>query len=321
MSVVLQSCANAASQRNFARSVQREVKFADVPQFAEFVDVLSSIYPDGAAPMWGVTPGRTGQKIAAFQRMNPGDVVLFSAHRQIFANAIVTFTARSREIADYVWDEESPNVSFELLYFLERVDASRTIAAADLNRAVGYDENYNIRPFTVLNATQSENVLTAFPFLTRPTLITAEKYRAAVDALETARSLDRKVEALARIEQSYLRQLLFREHATARCAMCGEEYPVDLLVAGHIKRRSTCSDEERKDAHNIVMPICKLGCDELYERGYISVDETGQVVSSTRADTKSLVERLMSLRGRVCRSFRESTRGYFSWHYENALRQ
>jgi predicted restriction endonuclease len=266
-----------------------------------------------------VTLGKTGQKVAAFQRMKAGDVVLFSANRQIFASAVVTFTARSREIADYVWGQESPGVSFELLYFLEDVDTSRTIAATDLNRVVPYDANYNIQGFSVLNTTQSENVLTAFPFLTRPTLITAEKYRAAVDALQTVRSLDRKVEALARIEQSYLRQLLFREHITARCAMCGEEYPVDLLVAGHIKRRSACSDEERKDAHHVVMPICKLGCDELFERGYISVDGTGQVVSSTSADTQSLAERLMSLRGRVCRSFRESTRGYFSWHFENAF--
>jgi hypothetical protein len=315
MNVVLQPCANAASQRNFSRSVKREVKFAAVPQFAKIADVLSLICANGAAHMWGVTPGH----VAAFQRMKAGDVVLFSARRQIFANAIVTFTTRSREIADYVWGEESPGVSFELLYFLERVDESRTIAATDLNRAVPYDENYNIRGFTVLNATQSENVLTAFPFLTRPALVTPEKYRAAVDALETAHSLDRKVEALARVEQGYLRQLLFQEQVTARCAMCGEEYPVDLLVAGHIKRRSACSDEERKDAHHVVMPVCKLGCDELFERGYISVDGTGRVVSSTRAGTKILAEHLASLRGRVCQCFREPTRRYFSWHFENAF--
>src|SRR2546430_13498927 len=44
----------------------------------------------------------------------------------LFRSAVVTFTARSREIADYVWGQESPGVSFELLYFLEDVDTSRT---------------------------------------------------------------------------------------------------------------------------------------------------------------------------------------------------
>jgi hypothetical protein len=53
MSVVLQPCANAAAERNFARSVQQEVKFVGVLQFAEVADVLSPLYANGAAPMWG----------------------------------------------------------------------------------------------------------------------------------------------------------------------------------------------------------------------------------------------------------------------------
>ncbi len=108
---------------------------------------------------------------------------------------------------------------------------------------------------------------------------------------------DRKVESLARVEQGYLRQLLFGDRDVARCAICGNEYPIDLLVAGHIKRRSACSIRERKDARHVVMPVCKLGCDELFERGYVSVDDNGRVASSTRAVTKRLAERLRLLEG------------------------
>ncbi len=132
---------------------------------------------------------------------------------------------------------------------------------------IGQDsENYIIQAFTVLNATQSKNVLNAFPVLSPPSRITVEEYQAALEGLQGVDSLDREVRALSRVEQAYLRQLLFPE-PTGRCAICGKELPTDLLVAGHIKKRSACSPEEKRDAKNIVMPVCRLGCDELFERG------------------------------------------------------
>ena len=46
------------------------------------------------------------------------------------------------------------------------------------------------------------------------------------------------------------------------------------MVAAHIKPRSKCSTQERKNP-NVVMPVCKVGCDDFFEKGYLIVDQSG----------------------------------------------
>ncbi len=50
-----------------------------------------------------------------------------------------------------------------------------------------------------------------------------------------------------RNEQSALRRHLLRGRMVAPCSLCQAELPARLLVAGHIKPRAFCSEEERKD--------------------------------------------------------------------------
>ena len=52
------------------------------------------------------------------------------------------------------------------------------------------------------------------------------------------------------------------------CAFAIETLPTNLLVAAHIKPRSKCSTSERKNP-NVVMPLCKIGCDDFFEKGYL----------------------------------------------------
>jgi len=92
--------------------------------------------------------------------------------------------------------------------------------------------------------------------------------------------LDHEHSVLGRREQIYLRKFLFGNHDVRVCAMCGRSLPVKLLVAAHVKRRSDCSRRERLDAKNIVVALCVLGCDALYERGLISVAEGGRIMAS-----------------------------------------
>ncbi|MGW0804793.1 hypothetical protein [Nonomuraea sp. NPDC002799] len=132
--------------------------------------------------------------------------------------------------------------------------------------------------------------------------------------------LSRPVTAAQRREQSALRQLLFGAATIATCALCGETYPVRFLIAAHIKMRSLCSDEERRDLANIAMPACQFGCDALYEAGYISVDQYGDIISSTVEANGVLADRLASLAGRPCSSFSESSRRYFEWHLSTRFR-
>lgn len=76
--------------------------------------------------------------------------------------------------------------------------------------------------------------------------------------------LDGTAAVKVRKEQAALRSLLAGGRDLAACALCGQEYPMQFLVAAHVKKRSLCSDEERRDLRHVAMLACVFGCDALY---------------------------------------------------------
>lgn len=75
---------------------------------------------------------------------------------------------------------------------------------------------------------------------------------------------DADIESYRRKEQQILRKWLFDGKDVESCAICENEFSVSSLVTAHKKKRSKCSFNERIDP-NIVMALCKFGCDHLYE--------------------------------------------------------
>ena len=124
--------------------------------------------------------------------------------------------------------------------------------------------------------------------------------------------LDGRVVAKYRKEQGELRKVLVGDVAEAPCALCGRVFPVELLIAAHIKRRSRCDDDERNDLRNVAMLACSFGCDRLFELGYVSVAEDGTVVTADGGEV--LGPHLERLRGRVVEVFHPRSAGYFRWH-------
>jgi hypothetical protein len=132
--------------------------------------------------------------------------------------------------------------------------------------------------------------------------------------------LDVAVTAVARREQGELRRRLTSGAAQSACAICGEVFPVELLVAAHIKRRSLCTEVERRDLGNVAMLACKFGCYALFEAGYLAVDQDGTVLTTLVGDVSQVVvERLHGLRGRVCGAFTPASAPYFDWHRRNVF--
>ncbi|MEJ2855388.1 MULTISPECIES: HNH endonuclease [unclassified Saccharothrix] len=129
--------------------------------------------------------------------------------------------------------------------------------------------------------------------------------------------LDRTAVAKYRVEQGALRHVLIGDAAVGTCALCGRELPVDLLVAAHIKKRAECSDEERNDLRNVAMLACSLGCDRLFELGYVTVGADGTVVASPVEG--ALAEQLAQLAGRVAGAHHPGSAGYFAWHREHVF--
>lgn len=151
---------------------------------------------------------------------------------------------------------------------------------------------------------------------TYETISVAEYERLADDRyLDPDAPLDGRRLAKVRKEQQFLRTYLFRRKAVGTCGLCGRDFPVELLVAAHIKPRSRCTDSERRDYKNLVMPMCKLGCDDLYEHGYIAVDSHGTVtIRKASPLSAAVMQHLQLLQGRECKYWSSSTEPYFKWH-------
>jgi hypothetical protein len=130
--------------------------------------------------------------------------------------------------------------------------------------------------------------------------------------------LDGTVLTSVRREQRKLRAKLLGSAAAATCALCGCSVPIDCLRIAHIKRRSLCSEHERRDLAN-VMFACTLGCDHLFELGYIYVDSGGTIRPRGQASsTPKLAEAIARLDGRACAAYGPASATYFAAHQQLA---
>lgn len=125
-------------------------------------------------------------------------------------------------------------------------------------------------------------------------------------------------EALARREQAALRQHLLAGAAHGTCAVCGRELPSGLLVAAHIVSRHRLTDDERRDLNRVAMLACVLGCDALFEHGYIGVERTGTVRTLGDLEAPDLAAFAKDLSGRRCTAHSAATASGFAEHYSLA---
>jgi hypothetical protein len=134
--------------------------------------------------------------------------------------------------------------------------------------------------------------------------------------------LDGTAQVKIRKEQGLLRRLLVGDRASAECALCQQEFPLEFLVAAHIKRRSVCNDQERTDMPRVAMLACTFGCDSLYEAGYVTVDQDGIVraVSAGNGPQGRFRSHLEGLHGRHCTAHQPASEPYFAWHRNNIFR-
>ena len=124
---------------------------------------------------------------------------------------------------------------------------------------------------------------------------------------------DIKREVLVRREQQALRRRLFRNNDTGKCELCGHSFPVNLLIASHIKRRSKCSASELVDMGNIAA-MCAFGCDGLFERGYVTVANGRILCHPEFRGTGRLAALRKHLHGRPVGSLGVRAERYFAWH-------
>ena len=317
--IVLQPSADATARAHYADTISRPVVLSHISTFLSIpmVKHLEGLFPNGSAAMWGVTPGKNGVNIRKWEKVELGALVLFAANGRIFGSGVVAAKFHNKELAEHLWNFDANGMTWEYMYALDEV-RDLNIPYLDFNNSVGYAPNYVIQGFNVLDETKSEAFLNAFDLRAQRIEWPPDPEEVAI-AIREFEELDRRFQAVQRVEQSALREHLLQGRKSGECLLCGRTFHAHFLVAAHIKKRSECTDSQKRDLRNIGMLNCKFGCDELYERGYISVDGSGKVVKSTKL-TSPIEKKYMDSIVRASVHVLSAQKSYFAWHFQNQFK-
>lgn len=319
--IFLQPSNTNATLKNSDDPILKEIS---IDQYKDLMDrkdyeTLKRIYPDGIAKLRGITPGKNDSNVSKWKSIEPGDVVLFYRKGIYQISAVTTYTLRNQDLALEIWGIDNRQQTWEYMYFLAEVK-NINLAKEELNRLVGYSENNFPQGFIRISRCTEETRLKILDELD----LLSNVYYPEVDAeslenlkayLDNNEGLDKEILSKRRVEQGILRRVLFNQQPTFICCICQREYLTSFMVAAHIKKRSECNREERLDINNIVVPMCKFGCDDLYEHGYISVDK-GVVTIINDNVTRPMLEHMKEIKGNVCSYWKSETAQYFQWHLD-----
>jgi len=313
VAVILQPCANKDAREHYVDTIENTKSLSSISQFLSDKELneLKEIYPQGQVAIWGVTPSQSTK----WERIQAGDITLLAKEGAVFASAVTTYKIHSHALASQLWGFDNKGNTWEYIYFLSEVK-NQHIPYKELNKVIPYNENYVIQGFSLLDEEKSINVLKAFDLESETYFpdITDEELD---KEFQNEENLDTKSTTTGRKEQSRIRRLLFKNKPTGVCCICNKEYPVKFLWAAHIKKRAKCSLDEKKDTRHIAAPMCKFGCDELYEKGYIGVKGGSVIQIKDNELTDNLQSYINSIADNSCSSWNDNTKHYFDWHYKN----
>jgi hypothetical protein len=122
---------------------------------------------------------------------------------------------------------------------------------------------------------------------------------------------DREALVKIRVGQSYFRARLL-VYTPIKCKICGMDFE-PLLIASHIKKWSESSRHEKVDISNGFL-LCPQH-DKLFDKGYISISDEGQILVSSQLDQGT--RKLLALSDDIRIILSENNRYYLAWHREN----
>lgn len=291
--VVLQPASNKASRVNYDKTIRHGIKLSTLTGFLakEDDEVLRSDIneADGTVCLWGAKPGEDGRNIKRWSLIQPNDYLFFFMGSEIHIS-VITHKFRNGKLADKLWGRTKTangnEQTWELMLAVTRpVPASQDLTIKKFNSLVGRKSNANVQEFVVLPEKKSTSLIADQSLVDTPEIQISDKFIPPSENPKSAASieyldeLESKSTAVRRGEQAALRQYLLPTK-TGVCALCERAFPAQFLVAAHIKRRSECTEQEKRDLMNIAMLNCRFGCDELFGRGLISISKDGRIMVS-----------------------------------------
>lgn len=159
MAVAIQPAGNEFSRKHYQDTVENLV---DIEKYKELLgadlDDLFSISDAGRIALWGITPGSSGVNISKYQKLEPGDTVLFTRKGFVYSSGTITHLFHNKDLATSLWGEDSKGQTWEYMYSLDAIQ-SHEIPYQTLRDAIGSDEGDNFMGFRVLDGEKSDYAL------------------------------------------------------------------------------------------------------------------------------------------------------------------
>lgn len=130
-------------------------------RFASFLDSkemrhIRSLFPDGAAGVWGLTPKAEKRWL----KLKEGDIVLFAGKGKIISQGVVAHKTRNSALAVALWGQDSSGRTWELIYFVRNVRPV-DMSYETFNTVAGYSPLYIAQTMFFLPNDKAQAVLTA----------------------------------------------------------------------------------------------------------------------------------------------------------------
>ncbi len=323
MRVHVVPASDAYGREHYTDTIQLKVNKSKINEFVKDKKITDLLIEENYA-IWGVKKGKSNVNHTKWLRMNRGDICLFYRDKRFFSAGKVLCKFENYEFSKDLWggiprnSDIDPEETWEDMFLLDEIKRIN-IPLEMFNHLMGYKEGNIIQGYNNYEESISELIIDEFELYNWQT---SSHYDPSSSAEDNQQRIQNLLDNLTSTDttssggQSRKEQSLHREHhfgnkKNTKCSLCHRELPTNLLHAGHIKPRRDCSENERKDL-NVTMPICKLGCDDLFEKGYIYVDSSGFImINDTRDIPSELRKFLIIYDGKKCLHFNEKTKGYF----------
>ena len=288
----------------------------------ELADQLKAVFPDGTAPMWGITPGLDQKNVRRVEKLNPGDWIIFSGDKHLYFGGVIALLWRNAPLAERLWGTDDNGNTWEYMYALAETRGF-DVPFEEVRDTLVWKPKRIVQNVTILKESEVElleELLSLDPASAPKDPGDGDPANGSAGEVYSS-ELERSVLRTIRGEQATLKRRLLPGHA-GQCALCGRTLPRALLVAAHIKKRAMCNDEEKRDLANIAMLACTLGCDAVYEQGYVTVAPGGDILVSPLAaefhDVAAYIDG--QLAGRVVTWWTETRSPYFHWHRTHSFK-
>jgi len=314
-------CGDKTARENYANTVETLVSKETVSAFAKTLNPVSSLSDEHFA-CWGMTNGKGNVNLNKWEKMQRGDVCLMYRDKAFFSAGKIITKFKNKDLAEHLWEKKSDGESWENIFLIDEVKKINIPIESFIN-LMGYKKKFAVQGCMTYEEDISELILEELdlidwdsPFYTTDCATEEEKKRKIQEALQALDQTDSKSHtSKRRVEQQLLREFHMGERETT-CSLCHSTLPNALMVAGHIWERHKIKDDETRKDPDVVMPVCKLGCDELFEKGFIVVDEDGSIVSDKKyIDTEPLRRFAQRYDGKKCLHFNEKTKRFFNQRY------